>query len=89
MDAYSASPVLVRCNQLPVLGENRIRVAIFPVSNHLKNDANDGKNTSDDNHPLHSNSSHHSHKAERLLPPRGDYQTLLSFQKAEVVYNLT
>ena len=26
---------------------------------------------------------------ERLLPPRGDYQTLLSFQKAEVIYDLT
>ena len=25
----------------------------------------------------------------RLIPPRGDYQTLLSFQKAEVVYDLT
>jgi four helix bundle protein len=24
-----------------------------------------------------------------LLPPRGDYQTLLSFQKAEVVYDIT
>jgi hypothetical protein len=26
---------------------------------------------------------------ERLLPARGDYQTLLSFQKAEVIYDLT
>jgi hypothetical protein len=26
---------------------------------------------------------------ERLLPPRGDYQTLLSYQKAEVVYDIT
>ena len=26
---------------------------------------------------------------ERVLPPRGDYQTLLSFQKAEVVYDIT
>jgi len=40
--------------------------------------------------------SHHSHSShlspsepERILPPRGDYQTLLSFQKAEVVYDLT
>ena len=23
------------------------------------------------------------------FPPRGDYQTLLSFQKAEVIYDLT
>ena len=27
--------------------------------------------------------------SERILPPRGDYQTLLSFQKAEVVYDIT
>jgi four helix bundle suffix protein len=27
--------------------------------------------------------------SEPLLPPRGDYQTLLSFQKAEVVYDIT
>ncbi|HEX7859381.1 MAG TPA: four helix bundle suffix domain-containing protein [Verrucomicrobiae bacterium] len=26
---------------------------------------------------------------ERLLPPRGDYRTLLTFQKAEVVYDIT
>ena len=29
------------------------------------------------------------HSPQRLLPPRGDYQTLLSFQKAEVVYDIT
>ena len=26
---------------------------------------------------------------ERILPPRGDYKTLLSFQKSEVVYDIT
>jgi four helix bundle protein len=26
---------------------------------------------------------------ERLLPPRGDYRTLLSFQKAELIYDIT
>jgi four helix bundle suffix protein len=30
-----------------------------------------------------------SHDSDRLLPPRGDYQTLLSFKKAEVVFDLT
>jgi hypothetical protein len=25
----------------------------------------------------------------RRIPPRGDYQTLLSFQKSEIVYDLT
>lgn len=47
-----------------------------------------GKNRSDGNHDSsHSDSSHSS--SEPLLPPRGDYQTLLSFQKAEVVYDIT
>jgi four helix bundle suffix protein len=36
-----------------------------------------------------SNDSHSSHSAERLLPPRGDYRTLISFQKAEIVYDIT
>ena len=26
---------------------------------------------------------------DRLIPPRGDYQILLSFQKAEVIYDIT
>lgn len=50
----------------------------------------DGKNRKDGNHD--SPPSHHSHSSpepEPLLPPRGDYQTLLSFQKAEVVYDIT
>ncbi len=33
--------------------------------------------------------SHPSHNSHPLLPPRGDYRTLLSFQKAEVVYDIT
>ena len=33
--------------------------------------------------------SHHSHNSHPIIPPRGDYQTLLSFQKAEVIYNIT
>lgn len=45
--------------------------------------------------PMTPNSSHDSPFAanapppERLLQPRGDYHTLLSFQKAEVVYDIT
>lgn len=30
-----------------------------------------------------------SHTSHPVLPPRGDYQTLLTFQKAEVIYDLT
>lgn len=55
-------------------------------------DGNDGKPGNDENHKSHS--SHKSHQPpptdpNRVLPPRGDYQTLLSYQKAEVVYDIT
>lgn len=33
--------------------------------------------------------SHDSHNSPRVLPPRGDYKTLISYQKAEVVYEIT
>jgi four helix bundle suffix protein len=33
--------------------------------------------------------SHPSHSSHPILPPRGDYQTLLSYQKAEAIYDLT
>ncbi len=53
---------------------------------------NDGKNGSNEDHNSHS--SHKSHQPtppipNRIIQPRGDYQTLLSFQKAEVVYDIT
>lgn len=35
------------------------------------------------------NSSHSSHNSHPILPPRGDYQTLLSFQKSEAIYDIT
>ncbi len=37
--------------------------------------------------PQNSQTSHDSHSL--ILPPRGDYQTLLSYQKSEVVYQIT
>lgn len=47
-----------------------------------------GNHGNDGNHDSHS--SHSSQpEPERVLPPRGDYQTLLSFQKAEVIYDIT
>lgn len=50
----------------------------------------DGKHGKYDKHESHdSHNSHQSYDPNRLLPPRGDYQTLLSFQKAEVVYDIT
>src|SRR6266581_7683131 len=54
--------------------------------------AKNGENGTPENRPPHSShASHDSHPPlpERLLPPRGDYRTLLSFQKAEVVYDIT
>jgi len=62
-----------------------------PVGNG--NDGNDGKKGNDENHGSHkSHSSHSSHQTSSqrpIIPPRGDYQTLLSFQKAEAVYDIT
>ena len=65
------------------------------MTNKKPSNGNDGKNGNHENHNSHS--SHKSHQPapsapatpDRLLPPRGDYQTLLSFQKAEVVYDIT
>ena len=47
----------------------------------MKKDGNDAKNASDGKHA--------SHDSHPIIPPRGDYQTLHSFHKAEVVYDLT
>lgn len=43
-----------------------------------------GKNANDRKHASYSSPDSHP-----ILPPRGDYQTLLSFQKAEVIYDIT
>jgi len=60
----------------------------------MTKNVNDGKNENADSGAHNSPASHHSHPppappSERLLPPRGDYHTLLSFQKAEVIYDIT
>jgi four helix bundle suffix protein len=59
----------------------------------MKNDGSNASNARNEKAAFHaSHASHPSHSsppAERLLPPRGDYQTLLSFQKAEIVYDIT
>lgn len=51
----------------------------------------DGRNENDrNNEKTPSQNSHNSHNSQPLiLPPRGDYQTLLSYQKSEVVYQIT
>jgi four helix bundle suffix protein len=53
----------------------------------MREEGNNEKNGSDGRHPPQD--SHPAQDPDRLLPSRGDYQTLLSFQKAEVVYDLT
>ena len=53
----------------------------------MSKNARDAKNASDGKHTSHP--SHQSPEPERIIPPRGDYQTLLSYQKAEVIYDLT
>jgi four helix bundle suffix protein len=59
----------------------------------VNNRGDNAKNEHAGKRPWHkshtSQTSHSSRSADRLLPPRGDYQTLLSFQKAEIVYDLT
>ena len=50
----------------------------------MKKDGNDAKNASDGKH-----ASHDSHPSHPIIPPRGDYQTLHSFHKAEVIYDIT
>ena len=50
----------------------------------MKNQEKNGKNGSDGNH-----ASPDSHSAHPIIPPRGDYKTLHSFNKAEVVYDIT
>ncbi len=56
----------------------------------MSNNVNDANNGNDGKQALHNSQPfHNSHDPDCLLPPRGDYQTLLSYQKAEVVYDIT
>ena len=70
--------------------------------NSRRADGSNGKQENDDNHGSQethsshkSHSSHSSHSSHQspsqrpIIPPRGDYQTLLSFQKAEAIYDIT
>ena len=55
-----------------------------------KSNVNDGMNEINGPKPIHHpQDSHVSHNSHPILPPRGDYQTLLSFQKAEAIYDIT
>jgi four helix bundle suffix protein len=50
----------------------------------MNNDGKNEKSVSDAGHP-----SPDAHSSHPIIPPRGDYQTLLSFQKAEIAYDIT
>ena len=71
-----------KCEKCSALYVARLKNKRLPVKN-----GKDAKNARNEHGPHPSHVSHHSQ--ERLLRPRGDYQTLLSFQKAEVIYDLT
>src|SRR5437763_14383905 len=64
-------------------------VARLPIRHamDMRKDGIDGKNGN--NKSNRKNYQEPLNNADRLLPPRGDYQTLLSFQKAEVIYDIT
>ena|ERR1041385_8988188 len=74
-------------------GVRKSRPHPTPQPGPRKQNANNGKNGRNARargHPSHaSHSSHPSHPSDRLLPPRGDYQTLHSFHKAEVIFDIT
>jgi four helix bundle suffix protein len=55
--------------------------------NFTKKNGTDATNVTNESN--RENSSHSSPFSHPILPPRGDYQTLLSFQKAEVIYDIT
>lgn len=48
-----------------------------------------GKDRNHDSHPSHNSHNSHSSPHDRLLPPRGNPQSLLSYQKSEVIYDIT
>lgn len=51
----------------------------------MKDNGNEGKNGKQE--PDHTSHSSHTSQ-EGIIPPRGDYQTLITFQKAELIYDL-
>jgi four helix bundle suffix protein len=56
----------------------------------MKDDGKNRKRASDGRYDSHSSQpSREGASAHPVIPPRGDYQTLLSYQKAEVIYDLT
>ncbi|MDA8240910.1 MAG: four helix bundle protein [Nitrospiraceae bacterium] len=55
-----------------------------------KSNGNNESNGNDRNNVNESHTSHASHNSQpSVIPPRGDYKNLLSYQKSEVIYQIT
>ncbi len=54
--------------------------------NSFNSNRNDGNHRNHDSH--HSHPSHNSYSSDRVLPPRGNPHSLLSYQKSEVIYDI-
>ena len=55
-----------------------------------KSNGNNESNGNDRNNVNESHNSHASHNSQpSVIPPRGDYKNLLSYQKSEVIYQIT
>ncbi len=54
-----------------------------------KSHGNNGRKRNDESPDSHSSHKSHQPIQRPIIPPRGDYQTLRSYQKAEVVYDIT
>ena len=53
------------------------------------NDGNNGMNGNNVDHSSHTSHDSHDSQPRPIIPPRGDYQTLISYQKSEVIYEIT
>jgi four helix bundle suffix protein len=65
----------------------RILYSSGVVINFMERNVTDGRHRT--NRSDRKDFSHSSHNSHPIIPPRGDYQTLLSFQKAEAIYDIT
>ncbi len=54
-----------------------------------ENNVNKGSNERPDFSSIGSHNSHSSHASHRMIQPRGGYETLLSYKKAEVAWGIT
>ncbi len=62
---------------------------LFMKSESHGNNGRKGNDESSVAHDSHSSQKKHQPVQRPIIPPRGDYQTLLSYQKAEVIYDIT